>query len=74
MKQPDDIYHSFLIRLWVEDRHDNREEEWRIELESIQSGQKHQFPDLEAMLDFFRDQIKMTQMEQTKDISHEGEE
>jgi hypothetical protein len=47
----------------VEDRHDKREEEWRIKLESTQSGQKYQFPDLDAMLYFFRDQIKMTQME-----------
>jgi hypothetical protein len=71
MDQPQNRYHSFLIRLWLEDRDDEVGAEWLIELESIQSGQKYRFPDLEAMLQFFRDQINIAQMEQTKNTSHE---
>ena len=66
MEQPRNLYQSFLIRLWLEDQDDAGVGAWRIELESIQSGQKRQFPDLDAMLFFFRERIKTTQMEQTK--------
>jgi hypothetical protein len=71
MEQPHNHYHSFLIRLWLEEQDDEAGAEWRIELESIQSGQKYRFPDLEAMFQFFRDQINIAQMEQTKNKSQE---
>ena len=71
MEQPQNRYHSFLIRLWFEDRDDEEGAEWHIELESIQSGQKYRFPDLEAMLSFFREQISVAQIEQTKNKSYE---
>ena len=65
MEQPHNRYHSFLIRLWLEDGQGNAGGAWRIDLESIQNGQKHHFPDLEAMLQFFR-QIIIEQDKQSK--------
>jgi hypothetical protein len=50
-------YHSFLVRLWLEDRKEKGEDQWHIEVESIQTGQKYRFPDPEAMFGFFQEQI-----------------
>ena len=53
----DPKYHSFLIRVWLKDRGDKGEDQWYLELESIQTGQNHRFPNLEALFDFFQEQI-----------------
>lgn len=57
MPQAQNVYHSFLVRLWLENGNDKGEDRWNIEIESIQTGQKHQFPDLEALFEFLRAQI-----------------
>jgi len=51
------IYHSFIIRLWLEAPDVKMEADWSIELESIQSGQKHHFDAPKAMFDFLTEQI-----------------
>jgi hypothetical protein len=47
-------YASYLLRVWWEGE---GREAWQGELESIQSGQRWRFADLEAMFDFLRAQI-----------------
>ena len=58
MGQPKNVYFSFLIRIWLEDQGDKGEARWHIELETIQTSQKVRFPNIEAMFDFFREQIR----------------
>ena len=57
----DPKYHSFMIRLWQEDRDEMRSNHWYVELESIQTGQKNEFVNLEVLFDFLRRQIDMEQ-------------
>lgn len=57
MPQAENIYHSYLVRLWLENRDDQEKPHWHIEIVSIQTGQKHQLPDLEGLFEFLRSKI-----------------
>jgi hypothetical protein len=52
------IYHSFVIRLWMEARDSQGKQDWRVELESIQTGQTHQFSAPQAMYGFLMEQLE----------------
>jgi hypothetical protein len=57
MDQYGTVYNSYLIRIWSESQVDSGGDQWHIELESIQTGQKRQFPDLDALRSFLLDQM-----------------
>ena len=57
-KQPEP-YKSFLVRLWWEDEGGEQESGWRIEIESIQTGQKWQISDLETIVRFLKAQANV---------------
>ncbi len=54
--QKNSRYFSFLVRLWQEDEVETSAT-WRGEIESIQTGQRWQFADLESLFDFMRARI-----------------
>ncbi len=51
-------YASFLIRLWREGSPSDASQEWRGEVEHIQSGQRWSFNTLDEMLSFVRQQAE----------------
>jgi len=51
------VYFSFLVRLWMAEGNYNGIDSWQIEVESIQTGHLHQFPDLESLIGFLRSQL-----------------
>ena len=58
MSIPTIEYKSFLIRLWCEANLRAFPEEWRGEVEHIQSGRRWSFSTLDELLDFLRRQTK----------------
>ena len=44
-------YRSYLLRLW---RVRDDGERWRIALERVEDGERHSFENLEALLDYLR--------------------
>ena len=58
-------YLSFLVRLWQEGDMDTSTT-WRGEVESIQTGQKWQFADLESMFVFLRAKIAEEQASESE--------
>jgi hypothetical protein len=55
----EDLYYSFLIRLWRESSIDNHEASWRGEVESVQTGQRWEFGDLREMLCFIQEKVEL---------------
>ena len=53
-------YKSYLVRFWWEDKRGESKGGWRGEVESVQTGQKRQFDDLEAMGHFFQERMEGT--------------
>jgi hypothetical protein len=51
------LYHSYLIRSWQESRANDPEVRWRGEVESVQTGQKWRFDNLNNLLAFIRTQV-----------------
>ena len=49
-------YHSFLLRLWQEEGA-GAPTAWQGEIESIQTGRKRGFSDLETMCDLLQSQV-----------------
>ena len=54
-------YHSYLVRLWHED-----EDEWRVILENVHTGERCAFGDLEALFAFMRQETKPEQQHEMK--------
>lgn len=54
MKQQ--LYSSYLVRVWREDNGGEPTRGWHCEVESIQTGQRWQFDDLEAMIQFTKNE------------------
>lgn len=52
MTETASTYHSHLLRLWREDR--NEERIWRASLESAQTREQHNFATLEELIAFLR--------------------
>jgi hypothetical protein len=67
-------YHAYLLRLWPT-RHDGRSD-YRASLESVATGQRRNFPDLESLLAFLRTQEEKNSVgPETPPINkHEGAE
>ena len=47
-----DTYYSYLLRMWQVPT--NEQHTWRIQLENVQSGEKHGFASLEELLAYLR--------------------
>ena len=58
----DNDYASFLIRSWREDSEGDTFF-WHSELESIQTGQKWQFTDLQTLCDFLQARVRGESLE-----------
>ena len=59
MKQIDDEeyrYFSYLLRAWQQASRGSGD--WRYELESVQTGQKRTFPDLQAVYDYLQGRME----------------
>lgn len=46
--KPSDEHHSYLLRLW----RSSGDGQWRASLQSVQTGERHMFADLESLLSF----------------------
>ena len=68
MSEKQQAYHSYLLRLWSVPGED--EETWRASLENPQTGERHGFASLDAMVAFLRRQIGLA----PKRGGEEGEE
>jgi hypothetical protein len=58
MKEPEEQYLSYLLRLWQSQR--NGELIWRASLESSQTGQRHLFATLEELCAFLQETTRAT--------------
>lgn len=56
--------HSYLLRLW----RDGSKEAWRASLQSVQTGERHMFADLDSLVAFLLEQSSKPQAAQTKSI------
>ena len=50
-------YKSYLVRLWKEGPTSTGESIWHIELESVQTAHRRQFPDLCSMLQYLEKEL-----------------
>jgi hypothetical protein len=51
---PSDEHHSYLLRLW----RSGADGRWRASLQSVQSGERHMFAELESVLGLLVDQSR----------------
>jgi hypothetical protein len=65
MKRQSGSYLSYLVRVWSEER--NGQVVWRASLESVQTGQRRNFPGLEELFAFLRRQIERATAQDAKD-------
>lgn len=56
--------HSYLLRLW----RDGSKEAWRASLQSVQTGERHMFADLESLSAFLLEQSSTPPAAQTKSV------
>lgn len=54
-------YRSYLLRLWLEPNHPP---EWRAMLESPSNGERHGFPNLQALFVFLEQETERLEQEQ----------
>jgi hypothetical protein len=50
-------YASYLLRLWQESSEQTSESQWRLEVESVQTGQKWRLESLQDLLEFIQAEI-----------------
>ena len=67
----DNDYASFLVRSWREDSEGDTYS-WRSELESIQTGQKWIFNDLQTLCDFLQARVR-GESQEPGSLMHEEE-
>ncbi|MFN8443795.1 MAG: hypothetical protein U0175_23655 [Caldilineaceae bacterium] len=52
--EPHPDYRAYLLRLWRSGADNN----WRASLQSVRTGERHVFADMESLLDFLVDQAR----------------
>jgi hypothetical protein len=63
-------YQSYLLRYWEEHgRAPSQPAAWRFSLEEVETGKRHGFADLEALVAFLRAEISPDSPEREPDVS-----
>ena len=52
LSQAQNEYHSYLLRLWRP-----QGESWRVQIECVVSGKRHNFSDLETFVEFIENNV-----------------